>query len=156
MAPTTRPRPDQQIVIRQRIKGAANLKDIGKGLLLYANEHNGAYPPDLGILARDEDMIPGTFICPAVGKVALSGPNLTSQEIGDWVNANTDYHYICGFNNSVGSETAIAFDKETNEYGDGMNILFGDIHVEFMYLETARPVIERSVALAASRGGMVH
>src|SRR5206468_445311 len=77
-----------------RVKCASNMRQIGQGMLLYANEHKGDYPPDLATLAREEDMAPGMFICPSGSKSAPAGAaDFTKDQFADWVVKNSDYIY---------------------------------------------------------------
>ena len=92
-----------------------NLQKIGLGLKLYANEHQGKFPPSLSELIEDgyvEDE--RVFDCPS------------NRYIGDVL--EPDYHYTTGHSISSSSDTAIVFDKITN-HRDGKHVLYisGDI-----------------------------
>src|SRR5690242_7111966 len=63
-----------------RVKCASNMRQIGQGILLYGNEHRGAYPPDLATLAREEDMTAEMFICPSGNKSAPAGARGFSKD----------------------------------------------------------------------------
>ena len=102
-----------------RIKSASNLRQIGQGLLLYSNENQNKYPPDLATLLRTEDMTPAVLDSP-LGEAA-------GQAAG-W-----DYVYLFhpGLNNTAGADVILAYDAAAWEGGEGTNVLYGDGHVSW-------------------------
>jgi RNA polymerase sigma factor (sigma-70 family) len=141
---------DRATITRNRVRCAANLKAIGNALLLYANDNRGSYPPDLGTLITTEDITVDSFVCPNSDTV-IPANRRDTRAMSAWVNADGDYGYIPGFNSSAGPEMVIVFERDTNEFGDGMNMLFGDGHVSFAPLAEAKAQIERSIVAAAAR-----
>jgi prepilin-type processing-associated H-X9-DG protein len=111
--------------------------------MLYASNNHGALPPDLGTLAKVENLSATVFICPSTDTSAPSA--LTNDQTSDWINANSDYVYVgAGLilqNIPNASGTAICYDKEQNHSGDGINILFADGHVEFQAMDAAQQLI---------------
>lgn len=86
-----------------------NLQHIGLGLKLYASEHEGKFPPNLGDLVEggyveDEKV----FDCPA------------SSHAGDTL--EPDYHYVTEYTIESPSGAEIVFDKDTNHKG-GKHVL---------------------------------
>jgi RNA polymerase sigma factor (sigma-70 family) len=145
------PTADRLTITQNRVRCAANLKAIGNALLLHANDNRGTYPADLGTLVVSEDITPESFICPNSDTRPINRAGMSPQEMAAWVNANSDYGYIPGFNSAAGPEMVIVFERDTNEFGDGMNLLFGDGHVEFATLANAKLQIQQSIAAAAAR-----
>ncbi len=137
-----------------RSKCAHNLLGIGQTILLYRNEHKGDLPPDLGTLAHDEDIAVQVFICPDSDTQAPS--NLQPDQLVTWVNANADYTYL-GTGLHLDSDSdhpadnvdhiVLAYEKESNHHGKGMNVLFGDGHVEWMTPEAAQRAIASAEAV---------
>jgi prepilin-type processing-associated H-X9-DG protein len=127
-----------------RVKCASNERQISEAILLYCSAHNGVYPPDLGTLVKTEDISPDVFVCPDTGNHAP--PNLTPDQACDWVNAHSDYIYIgAGLTaQATTRETVVLYEKPGNHGNDGMNIAYGDGHVEFQPLRNARVQIDRS------------
>ena len=41
------------------------MRQIGLGIMLYANENKGNYPPDLGTLFLTQDVTQKVFVCPS-------------------------------------------------------------------------------------------
>jgi prepilin-type processing-associated H-X9-DG protein len=61
-----------------------------------------------------------------------------------WVNENASYTYVgAGMNNTAGAEEVVLHEKDDNHDQDGMNLLFGDGHVEWDTLETAQQRINQ-------------
>lgn len=129
-----------------RIKCASNMRQIGEALMLYSNDHQGKYPPDLGTLILTEEISAAVFICP---DVHTPMPNLSEPEaIANWVNHNTDYIYLGkGKTNSTPADDILLYEKPS-DHGDGMNILFADGHVDFDSLASANEMIEKQTGAA--------
>ncbi len=138
-----------------RVKCAANLKQIGNGLILYANENKGAAPPDLGTLVV-EDLTAQVFICPS-GNTAP--PDIETQSKPDlltkWINANSDYVYIkpAGPLVNLGADVIVVYEKFEDHDNDGINILYADGHVEFMRAEDAHKEIDAQTKAAPKLKG---
>jgi len=117
-----------------RVKCASNLRQIGQAILLYTHDHAGQYPDSLGILLLNEDMIPPVFICPCSNDSASAQP--TTREQAAEINAGKHCSYIYlgrGMTtNLVAPHCVIGYEPLANHSGDGMNVLFGDGHVEFI------------------------
>ena len=92
-----------------------NLQKIGFGLRLYANEHNGEFPPNLGELAR------GGYVESEKVLDCPSSPHAGCAE-------SPDYHYTTGYTILSPSDSEIVFDKTENHKG-GKHVLYvsGDI-----------------------------
>ena len=76
-----------------RVKCGSNMRQIGQGILLYANENRGNYPPNLGILVKTEELVPQVFVCPS-GNTSFPGGNMAVDDQVKWVNENSDYVYL--------------------------------------------------------------
>jgi len=132
----------------KRVACASNLRQIGQGILMYADNHQGNYPPDLGTLVKTGNLTAMFFVCPSANTHPPGG--MTADQSADWVNANSDYIYI-GANLKTGdpkvvpSTTVVCYEKDDNHGGNGMNLLFADGHVEFMQLEPAHQAINNSI-----------
>jgi prepilin-type processing-associated H-X9-DG protein len=135
-----------------RWKCATNLSAIGQALFLYANDNHGALPPDLGTLAWDEDAVAIVFICPSSDTTVPS--DLSPAQLIPWVNAHSDYVYL-GAGRTLAPapnipnnpKIILAYERETNHHGSGMNVLFADGTVAWMSVEAAH----QAVALSRAR-----
>ena len=98
-----------------RMVSATNLSGIGKSLLIYANDYDDEFPPNLDVLAKTMDLPPKVF--ENKRKPAnFNGPT---------------YIYIAGQNTSMDPENIVVY--ENPEYcTDGVNVLYMDSHVDFV------------------------
>jgi hypothetical protein len=128
-----------------RVKSASNMRQIGQAILLYSNDNNGAYPPDLGTLIKTENIAGEAFINPnESNQLPPDWANLAPDDKVKWVNENADYVYVgAGMKQSDPNlATAIVAYEKSDNKGDGKNILYGDGHIEFQNLAAARQQIE--------------
>ena len=136
-----------------RVKCGSNMRQIGQGILLYANENRGKYPPDLGSIVLKEDLAPVVFTCPSGETTVPNFPNLNAA--AKWVNENSDYVYIgAGRDVRVGAEVIVLYEKPGAHGGQGMNMLYGDGHVEFQMMPAAQKMIEDQQAGRKGGGGL--
>lgn len=135
-----------------RVKCASNMRQIGMGILLYANDNKGKYPPDLGTILKTQDITGEVFVCVS-GNNGLPGNwgTMAMDDRAKWIDANADYIYLGkGMNAATGADTIVLHEKVQN-HGQGMNMLFGDGHVEWMMMPQAMQMIEKQQA--GKRGG---
>ncbi len=128
-----------------RVKCAANMKSIAMALLMDANEHRGRFPAKLGDLLKTQDITVASFVCPSGDTTVppdLMGANADAKAA--WVEANGDYVYLGGGKTaSIGAEAILVYEKPGHHGNDGINILFGDGHVEFMMMNAAVQLIDQ-------------
>jgi prepilin-type processing-associated H-X9-DG protein len=117
-----------------RVKSASNLRQIGQGMVLYANENGNKYPPNLGEICKTQELEWKAFVSPATGKTPpdeLLQPD-AMDGLAKWINANSDYVYLGAGKTTAAPDTLIlAYEKYTAD-SDGANVLFGDGHVEWL------------------------
>ena len=94
--------------IENRWNSAQKLSDLGKAMLIFANDHEEKYPDKL------ED---------------LTKVDLTKEEI-DWLKKNIEY---LGHKEKPTSRpnNVLAYDKTLLEKGQGTNVLYNSFHVQF-------------------------
>jgi prepilin-type processing-associated H-X9-DG protein len=127
-----------------RVKCASNLRQLGQAMLLYANENKGKYPPDLGTLLLTQDMTVNVFVCPSSG-TEIPKNLKTREERAKWIDEHSDYIYAgAGLGSDAPPQIILIHEKQNNHDHDGMNLLYGDGHVEFQTLPDARQQIESS------------
>lgn len=122
-----------------RIKSGSNLSQIGKAIFLASNDdRNGNYPANFGDLL-DQEIALEIFISPRTGhENPLRTTTMTADEMKSWINeGKSDYVYLGkGKNNAVDAEVVVAYEKPEG-LADGINVLFGDGHVEFISTDDA-------------------
>ncbi|HYE20390.1 MAG TPA: DUF3352 domain-containing protein [Tepidisphaeraceae bacterium] len=139
-----------------RVKCASNLRQIGMGIILYANDNKGKYPPNLGTLVTSVELSPQVFMCPTHdhGAPAIApGGAGGAKQLAEWVDENSAYVYLgAGLNNTTPADVIVVHEKPGNHAG-GMNCLFGDGHVEWLMMPQAMEQIEKSKEWAAKKRG---
>ncbi|CAN5476052.1 hypothetical protein BH09PLA1_BH09PLA1_10950 [soil metagenome] len=127
-----------------RVKCASNERQIGQAILLYSNDNKGKYPPDLGTLVVTEDITPEVFICPNSNtRVPKNWPQMNDQQKIDWVNSNSSFIYLgAGMDNSQPADAIVLYEQDRDHGPDGMNMLYGDGHVEFNFMDPAKKAIQ--------------
>jgi prepilin-type processing-associated H-X9-DG protein len=121
-----------------RVHCGSNLRQIGQGLMLYANDHKGRYPADLVTLIFETDLNPEVFVCPSSNDEKATGP--TTQALReDFAKPHRCSYIYCG-NMSANSpaDMVLAYENPENHENDGMNVLYNDGHVDWIHGESAR------------------
>ncbi len=115
-----------------RVKCASNMRQMGQGVLLYANDHKGKYPEMLGDLV-EADLNWQVFVCPDVN-TQPPPPDVQRdpKKRAAWINQNASYVYLGGnMNGNLPADRILMYEKE-NHGPQGLNVLFNDGHVEWM------------------------
>ncbi|MCY2952078.1 MAG: hypothetical protein NTU53_08885 [Planctomycetota bacterium] len=133
-----------------RVKCMSNMIQIGRGIMLYANDNKGKFPADFGTLVTTADMHPEVFVCPGRGTGLPAG---VAQNVRDpaklaaaakWVNEHADYVYVgAKLNNNAPADVILAYEKPENHGGQGINMLFGDGHVEWVRMPAAMERVKK-------------
>ncbi|HEV2296155.1 MAG TPA: DUF4190 domain-containing protein [Tepidisphaeraceae bacterium] len=120
-----------------RVKCASNMRQIGLAVMLYSNEHAGAYPDTIEKLLLTQDITGEVFVCPSTNHTKATGN--TAQEIVDDMAAGGHLSYVYvgkGMTNSIPMDvaqvTVVAYEPLSNHNSAGANMLFADGHVEFI------------------------
>jgi len=109
------------------MRSTANLGAIVKACLIYANDYDDKFPPNLQELAKITDLSPETFESPRKPK-DFEGPS---------------YIYISGQTTSMPPDNIVVY--ENPEFcSDSINVLFIDTHVETMKPEAFLQKLEET------------
>jgi prepilin-type processing-associated H-X9-DG protein len=132
--------------VANQVKCGQQLHQIGRAIQLHANENKGAYPPDLGTLVATNKLPIDLFVCPASGETIP--PDIktgTPEAQAAWVNANSSYVFNGrGLTLNSPAESIVVYEKDDNHGEAGMNLLYGDGHVEWQPVQVARQLIRNA------------
>lgn len=134
-SPTIPPPPGPKILLSQ-----LNLQIIGLGAIIFGEEANRnglQLPPDMGTLSASNDIDPQVFVNPRGTSPPPPSDLTTWEQKAAWVNSTTDYIYV-GAHKSIAMPpgTPIAFENPAT-MADGLDMVFGDDHVEFREMRWA-------------------
>lgn len=119
-----------------------NLHQIGIALLIYSHDHQGRYPDTFADLMLAESLGPEVFICPSSSAVRSSASTLR-EAAADLSNpAHCSYIYAGKrMTSDAPAEAVLAYEPLENHQGDGINVLFGDGHTNFIGRAAAEKLI---------------
>jgi prepilin-type processing-associated H-X9-DG protein len=126
------------------VQSMNNLRQIGNGIIMYISGSGGNYPPDLGTVAKAENIPVQVFVRP--GSSNQPPPGMTPDQTADWINHNSDYVYIgAGLTAQQrgAPSTVVCYENERVSERGGIDVLFADGHVEFVRLQRAHQMIEK-------------
>ena len=136
-----------------RVACASNLRQIGQGIQMYANDHAGKLPDDFSTLFEAEDLSPGVFVCPEGTVVPPSGPTTQAVIAAMKKPGAVSYIYLGKTLTSAdlnqNPDIVLAYEPLSNHGGSGMNVLFGDGSVEWIQGSGAQNILTQ--ALSAQR-----
>jgi len=133
------------------VRSASNLRQIGQAMLLYANENKGNYPKTMGELLLTQDITIEVFVNPQSKTRAPREKPKDEQAL--WVSKDSDYEYLgAGKNNQAGPEVILAHEKFRPNVR-GVNMLYGDGHVEFTNTINAQQMLAKQKQDEAKKKG---
>ena len=138
-----------------KIKCASNLRQLGLYLQTYANAHDGVLPVSWQDLATaDVDVTADMFIC--ASSADDRDPNAKYDDPAAWAGTLDDpaahhcsYRYAGnGLKRAhLTADDILAFEPATNHGNYGINVLYGDAHVEWSAARTGQtPAYDRLLA----------
>ena len=115
-----------------RVYCASNLRQIGQGIQLYANEHGGLFPPDLATMLLTDDLTADACVCPATQDTRAEGA--TTQAVATNLTAGGHLSYVYtgkGLTGGAPRNAVLAYEPLGN-HGAGLNVLFADGSVQWL------------------------
>ena len=132
-----------------RIQCALNLRQVAMAVAMYANNHVGRFPDDLESIMAEGGLSPDAFVCPNSGDTpAPDMPTTQATAAGLRQPGHCSYIYLGKglTDRTVTPDMVLAYEPLTNHGGTGMNVLFGDFHVEWLAAADAQTIL-RQVAV---------
>jgi type II secretion system protein G len=99
-------------VLANRMKSGSHLAAMGKAMLIYANDHDDQFPPDLDALVSEVELHPKLLMSPSKPE-GFTGPS---------------YVYVAGQGVSMHPLNVLAYENPAY-CQDGLNVLYLDSHV---------------------------
>lgn len=124
---------------------ASHLQQIGQAIYLYADENQGAMPPNLAVLSDTVDLPAEVFVCPSADETtsAATRPDALVADLAPG-GGHLSYIYVAGLGRyaTLTASDVVAFESPGRhpKSFDGANLLFGDGHVEFVEAKAAADV----------------
>ena len=112
--------------------------------MMYAQDYGGQFPPSFDLALVHGDLDAAAFICPASGHTPAAGPTtraVAARLVGD--PKHCSYVYT-GAGLTLKTATpghVLAYEHLRNHQRNGMNVLFGDGHVEWVESTAAERVV---------------
>ena len=144
LAPRTDPHASD---VRRQARCAQNLRSIGQAMLLHAQENGGRYPDRPERLLFSPDMNAEIFVCPSSDHVPATGP--TTRAVHDAVASGGHFSYVYVAKEmsapQAGPSHVLAYEPRDNHDAErpGINVLFGDGHVEYVTEPQASQLIQK-------------
>jgi prepilin-type processing-associated H-X9-DG protein len=137
----------------QAAQSMNNMRQIGLGVIMYANDNNGDLPPDLGATTKyiTEPMV---FVAPENRGKMMRPANVKPEELAKWVNEHADYVYVGNDLKKLSkvpqpAQAIVAYEKPERARNGNLAVVFADGHVEIQPLT----LVKDRVAQQKAAGG---
>ena len=127
-----------------RLRCASNMKQIGLGAIMYANDKGGLFPPDLETIVEVEDVSPSVLMCPMDSHDVPTGSTTRAILSAMRTKKLVSYIYVGkGLTLKASDDTVVLYEPLSDHGDEGMNVLFVDGHVEFLDASEAGVVLKQ-------------
>ena len=110
--------------------------------MLYANDHQGRWPVTLDALIVKADITPGCFVCPSSSDSPAPGATPQEQAGNLYNGGHLSFVYLGkGLREPVHPDRVVAYEVPGHHEGAGMNVMFGDGHVEWFEEPKAKEIL---------------
>ena len=107
-------------------KCASNLRQIGQGVEMYANENRGAFPPDFPTLLVTQDLTSDVFVCYRTDDERATGPTTAAVAAQLTAGGHLSYVYTGRALTAKSPAGAVVAYEPLGNHRDGANVLYVD------------------------------
>jgi prepilin-type processing-associated H-X9-DG protein len=132
--------------IPSRLTCASNLRQIGQGVQMYANENHGAFPPDVATLLLTQELTSDAFVCGATNDTRANGPTTQAVAVNLTAGGHLSYVYTGNGLSPQSPPDAVVASELLSNHRDGMNVLFADGHVQWLSARQGQTLIAELAA----------
>jgi hypothetical protein len=135
--------------VNYRLACQRNMREIAMGIVVYANDHGGKFPDDLETVLANEDLDARVFVCPLSRDTpAPAGPTTQATAAGLRQPGHCSYIYLGKglTDRTVTPDTVLLYEPLADHGGDGINVVFGDLHTEWVPASTAQTILTQHAA----------
>jgi len=129
----------------ERGRCQSRVRHIGQGLLLYASNHGGQFPPRFDPLISEEDISTEEFICPSSNDERAVGATF-QQKLAEFAKPGHCSYIYLGAGRTTATVTrdfVLAYEPLENHQFKGAHFIFGDARAEWRDEKEARKMIEQ-------------
>jgi prepilin-type processing-associated H-X9-DG protein len=120
---------------------ARNLREIALAAVMYSSSHKGHWPDDLAQIVREEKLSPDTLVCPEGEETQAPHWSAPGAVTSGSLAGHLSYIYIGkGLVDPMPNDkrTVVAYERHISHGSYGMNVAFGDGHIEQLAPEDAK------------------
>ena len=123
--------------------GAANLRQIGTAVLVYAADNKDQLPTDLTKLLKNRTINPSVMVRDR-SQLPPTWREMTGEEQAAWATEHADFVYVGkGKITDNTAETVLAYEKYAPGAAGKVNVLFGDGHVDAMTITDLEAAVKK-------------
>jgi prepilin-type processing-associated H-X9-DG protein len=130
--------------LANQAKCVANMTAIWKEISDYRAGNDRHFPPSLTMLAERSSMPTDLFVCPDSDDCPAKSPEQVESA------GHCSYRYFARGEVDAGPADLVLAEEDDN-HDSGVNLLFGDGHVQWMPLAAAKPIVDKARAEMAGR-----
>lgn len=126
-----------------REKCASNLRQIGQAAELFANENGGRLPENMADFLT-QDLVTACFVCPTSNDTpAAAAPTTQATAANVEAPGHCSYVYLGKdwMADELTENVVLAYEPLSNHGGLGMNVLYGDGHVDWFGFREANKLL---------------
>ena len=126
-----------------RVKCQSNLRQIGLGIEVFANDNGGRLPGTFGPLVISADLNPEVFVCPSSNDAVAKGATVQQSAQMLSMPGYCTYVYLgAGMKKPVGAGVVLAYEAVEVHEKWGAHFLFGDGQVKWMEAKEAEGMLK--------------